>query len=40
MARRRVVYPVDTSDWMANMVMGFLLVAAVALVALIIFMDS
>jgi hypothetical protein len=34
MARRRVVYPVDTSDWLANMVLGFLIVAAIALVGL------
>jgi hypothetical protein len=34
MARRRVVYPVDTSDWLANMVLGFLVVAAIALVGL------
>jgi hypothetical protein len=40
MARRRVVYPVDTSDWMANMVLGVLIVAAVALIGLILFMDT
>jgi hypothetical protein len=30
----------DTSDWMANTVMGVLIVAAVALIGLILFMDS
>ena len=40
MARRRVVYPVDTSDWLANMVLGFLVVAVIALIGLIALVDS
>jgi hypothetical protein len=35
-----VVYPVDTSDWLANMVLGFLIVAVIALVGLIALVDS
>ena len=40
MARRRVVYPIDTSDWLANVVLGSLVVAVIALVGLLVLLNT
>jgi hypothetical protein len=39
-ARRRVVYPIDTSDWLANVVLGSLVVAVIALVGLLVLLNT
>jgi hypothetical protein len=39
-ARRRVVYPIDTSDSLANIVLGSLVVAVIALVGLLVLLNT